>query len=464
MTLRRPTADTPRPTSVAPTRTGQTWRLRHSGLSLLGAAAAAAFLHASPARAQQLEQYLPPNVTSFGDPTSVPVAVRPRTLYDPLGVHLGNFTIMPRLDQSVGFDDNPSGAQSKRGSAVLETAPAIAIASGFSADTLDMSFGLDNKRYFEQPQESRTDYTLAGNTAINIGRTVFKLQGSYLALHEDPTQIDSASLATPLGFTAGQVTASDTISLGRWQIEPNVGYLSYRFDNVVEPGDTISQIARNRDLFAVGTTARYGFQQSRSAIVTMRAVDTNYVSSLGGLARPDSFAYELLAGTDYAFSGSLRLLLLVGYEVRQFSHSAYGNIASPVAEASVIWTPTGLTTVTATASRSVEDSVGESTGGVTYTRGRLKVDHEYRRNILLQAWAGLEVIDYNTGGTERDYLASASASYLFNRNMRAKLSWDFQNRNGPANTLTDSLTGITASGSAGDFTRNVFLLTISLAI
>ena len=49
-----------------------------------------------------------------------------------------------------------------------------------------------------------------------------------------------------------------------------------------------------------------------------------------------------------------------------------------------------MTTVTATLTRSIEDAAQEGIVGYTYTRARLVLDHEYLRNVLLQASASVQ--------------------------------------------------------------------------
>ena len=57
-----------------------------------------------------------------------------------------------------------------------------------------------------------------------------------------------------------------------------------------------------------------------------------------------------------------------------------------------------MTTVTATLTRSMEDAAQETVAGYTYTSARLVVDHEYLRNVLLQASVGVQRADFLQGG------------------------------------------------------------------
>ncbi len=55
------------------------------------------------------------------------------------------------------------------------------------------------------------------------------------------------------------------------------------------------------------------------------------------------------------------------------------------AEGGVIWTPTELTTVTAPLSRQLEDPLIRRDEWLYQSQARSVVDHEYKRNVFLQA-------------------------------------------------------------------------------
>ena len=126
-----------------------------------------------------------------------------------------------------------------------------------------------------------------------------------------------------------------------------------------------------------------------------------------------------------------RYRALVGYEIREFHSASYQTHAAPVAEANVIWQPTGLTTVTGKAVRSIEDTSDPTISGYDYTSARIQVDHEYARNILLNGYVGLQRADYlqiNAGETL--YGAGVGATWLFNRNVRLSATYDVTKREG----------------------------------
>ena len=74
-----------------------------------------------------------------------------------------------------------------------------------------------------------------------------------------------------------------------------------------------------------------------------------------------------------------RWRLLVGAERRRFVSPLYGQQNTLIAEAGVGWSPSGMTTISATVSRETEDAEQEGVSGLVYSVARSTIDHEYLR-------------------------------------------------------------------------------------
>ncbi len=424
---------------------------------------------AQDCRAQEIEQYLPITVPGYDQRGGAVIPARPLTEYDPLGVRVGAFTVRTQLDEIVSYADNVLGRAGGPGSWIIGTAPSVSFNSNFARNSIGGSFNINDAHYLGQSAQTRTDYSGSLGGSYQIGNDTVTVAASELYQHEDPLSIDSRTLQTPLGFHVTDLRVLYDTSFGRWRFEPSVEYLGYRFDDQTLPGDTFRQKVRNRDTLVEGLTTRYEAFPGRSVVFIVRAVETRYVAALYGALRPNSNAYEALGGLDYSVSGNLQVLLLGGYEVRQFESSLLKTISSPVAQAAVVWTPSGLTTVTARAARTIEDAIGETTTGVTTTRGRVVVDHELRRNWLLQATAGVVYAEFaQGGGNQTVYSAGVSATYRVNRNLRVSGSYNFSalagaNTPPPGFLSSPILVGSNANFNQ-NFNQNVFLLRVGLAL
>ena len=208
---------------------------------------------------------------------------------------------------------------------------------------------------------------------------------------------------------------------------PRFDYTQLRFAPAsFGPGPLQSQSFNNRNIYTGDLETRYEFSPQRNAVLEVRGIGTDYVSATAVVPTQNSMGYDVRAGLDYAGSGVWRFRALMGYELRAFQSSAYAQRASPVGEADVIWTPTGLTTVTGRVARTIEDSNSAAVTGYDYTSALLAVDHEYLRNVLLRGYLGFQHADYvGTNASETFYQLGLGVTWLVGRNLRLELSHNF---------------------------------------
>jgi hypothetical protein len=141
----------------------------------------------------------------------------------------------------------------------------------------------------------------------------------------------------------------------------------------------------------------------------------------------------MLAGIDYDDDSVWRWRVLVGDEIRQFASPLYPQQNTLIAEASVGWSPSAMTTVNATISRDTEDAAQEGVSGLVYSSVRLTIDHEYLRNLLLQASVGLQRAEYFGGGNQTGMTAGVGATWALNRNARLSVTYNQNEVHGSTN-------------------------------
>ena len=428
---------------------------------VIGVVAAAACVVAQ-ASAQYMQSYFPRGVPGFGAERGVTVLTRERPDYDPPGERAADFVVQPRLTEATGYDSRVTAAGA--GSWVVNTAPSVSVNSDWERDRLGAALTLDNYQALDQPRQSQTDWTAAIGAAKTIDRTELNLGYSHLSLHERSTDFGAVASDTPVAYRVDDVRADYTISLGRLSLIPNADLRAFAFDATTVGGVPVSQSYRDRTVAQAGVTARYGLSEQRSLLLVITGQQSHYTLPQPGQPSSNSRSGLVLAGLDYLDDGMIRYQFLAGGEVRVFEAATYGTRIAPVTEARVIWSPTGLTTVTGQLMREIEDPAAEGTGGFTYTGARLILDHEYRRDLLLQARAGVEVAEYiHGGGTQAAASLGASATWLVNRNMRLALSYDVTDQ-GPSGNTAVATTHSPSSITTGAYTRSVALLTVHLGL
>lgn len=398
--------------------------------ALLAAAGAGAWLAAQPARAQGvlLDRFIAPDVPGYDVAPGVTVASRARPLYDPLGVRVGGFVIRPTLSETVGYNSNVTATERARGSAFIQTGAAVGAQSTWSRHSLGLSFTLDDTRFLQRTRLSTTNWTISAGGTYDIGRDTVSLAATHQNLSQTPGDLDTGQIDQALEYRVDGVRLGYTTAFNRLTLRPAVEVSVYDFEDGTVGGVPYRQRYRNRVVVSPGVTANYELAPRRDLVFVLRDSSASYTNRTAGEPRRDFDDVSALAGVAFD-TGATRYRLLAGYQVRLFASARYRTIQAPVIEASAAWTPTGLTTVTGSVARRIQDSAEETTAAFTGTGVQLAVDHELRRNVLLRATVGFALNEYGRDqGDQTLYTAGLGATWLLNRNLRLGARYDFTNR------------------------------------
>ncbi len=457
-------------------RSGTRRRLSWFGVGLLA-------LGVSPgARAQYVESYFPTGVPGFDRDQGVTVLSRLRPLYQEPGVRLGAYTVNAHLDESVGYDSNILGINNGPSGGFVKTSPSISANSNWSRDRLGISVSTDNYTYFSAPQLNYTNYNVSVGGGYTIGRHDLNVGYSHFRQNELGTDIGAVATTTPLPYDVDAVRADYTFEAGRFSFVPNVDVRLFQFGNAAIVGQPSNQSFRDRTVVLGGVTTRYELSDQRSILVVLQGINSHYVRPQAQQISNNSKSVLLLAGLDYQATGLWRYRLLGGVEVRAFESSQYGTRTAPIAEANVIYTPTGLTTLTGYVRRQIEDVQSEGTAGYTFTTTGLVVDHELKRNILVQGRGSFQAAEYfQSTGTTTSYSLGGGVNWLVNRRVRLSADYDFTQQSGPGNAtvvgtqvVNTPLSPTQQAGTpfgqqlntltTGNYNRNVLLFGLHLAL
>jgi hypothetical protein len=408
-------------------------------------------------RAELLSTYFPTGAPGYGTAPGVTVASRTRPDFDPPGVRAGSFLLHPQWEEGLGYDDNVFGSGSgEHGSWLVGSHPSLLVGSDWSRDSLGGYLGADDLRYLNQPRQSFTNWTAALGGGLSVGRDQLTISVAHFNLHQPRTELDAVPSDTPVGYQVNDVRTSYTIALNRLSLMPSLAFTTYRYDATTIRGVPASQAYRDRDVVQAAITTRYELSPKRDLLLVTRALDVHYVAPQAGAPTRDSVGFQGLVGLADDGDAVWRYRVLLGWEVRAFRAPQYSTHQAPIAEATLIWSPSGLTTATATLARGIEDAAQEGIAGYTYTAARVVVDHEYLRNVLLQGYAGAQYDNYLQGGGHDARLSlGGGVTWLLNRNLRLSATYDFTDQRG-----TSSPTLLTT----GNYTRSIGLLTLRVGM
>ncbi len=415
-----------------------------------------------PARAQLLDQYIQPDIYGLSTEPSVTVLSRARPAYDSLGTRFGNVTVRPELLESIGYEDNVTASSKPHGSAIIETNARLQGVYDSSNLNGAATLTVDDVRYPSQNLQSYTNWTAGVGGSYQVGRDLLIASVDHVNLTQTLQDLDVPQLDQALAYQINTVRLGYRIVFTRLFVQPNFSIADYTYDNGVALGRSYLQSFRNRTVYTPGVTVGYELFPRANLVLVIRDGIGKYTANGTSPFTRDFNDVSVLGGVDINPAGLIRYRLLGGYEVRTFTSAAYKTIAQPTVEASIIWTPTGLTTVTGVAARSIQDSASETTVGLTESRVTLRVDHELQRNVLLRGSAGYAVDEYAGSKTSQTlYTAGAGVTYLMNRNMQVTASYDFTSRRSSGNLNLGTLAGQPIGASYSD---NRYLVQLRLAL
>ena len=408
------------------------------------------------AAADWLDTLFPPGVPGYGAEPGVTVLSRLRPETQPEGVPAGAFILYPSWEQSLGYDSNVLGGAAPIGSWVIGTRPAALLSSGWSRDALGLYVAADDRQDLDAPAQSRTNWTASLGGSLDIGQDRLTLAAAHIDSHEDRTQLDALPTDRPVPFQVDDLRASFAWISGRWTVTPSLEASSWRYSATSILGVPASQSYRDRTVLLGGATVSYELAPQRTLVFVTRAIGQDYPYPSPGSSTLNSTGTQALGGFDYDDDAVWRYRLLLGAEHRDFAAAAYPARSAVIAEAEVAWTPSGLTTVIATLTRSMEDAAQEGVAGFINTTGKLTLDHELRRDLLLHASAVLQHADFLQGGSQQtSAVVSAGATWLVNRRVQLSATYDFTEQRG---------SGTTSPQFSGNYTRGVALLTLRLGL
>lgn len=421
-----------------------------------------------PAHAQSLpdlSSYFPPGVPGFNQEQGVTVMTRVVPGYDQPGIRAGAFMIRPNLDETVGYNSNVLGIRGGPASPVIRTDPSVSINSDWGRNAFGASFSLDDQRYPGAPSQNQTNWTAVVGGGYTIGRSNLNIAYGHFSLHENATDIGAPPATTPIPYTLDDFRANYTFDLGRLKITPNAEFSLYRYGNASILDLPTSQTFRDADVIQGGSAFRYELSDQRALLLVLQGIKTDFANQSSGTPSLSSTSGLIMGGLDYQAHGPWRYQLLAGAEMRQFTASQFKTRIAPVARGAVIWTPTGLTTVTASALRTIADPIQQGTSGFTYTAGELRIDHEYYRNLLLNGETGVRLAQYFEGGTQTQFYASAGVTWKINRHMSLTGQYTFTTQNSPGGGLA-TLSSVSGNPAlvTGSYTQHLFLLTLHLGL
>jgi hypothetical protein len=420
---------------------------------------------ASPAWAQTTSTtYFPAGNQGYDQDLGVTVLSRVRTGYQERGVRVGGFIIRPELDQSIFDNSNVNGTSGGgSGSWGSDTAGSVEADSDWNRNSLNGSVGFDHNQFFALPNDNYTNWNIGIGGGYTIGDSQLLATYSHSSFNQLGTTIGMQRSAAPSLDTTDTGELGYTFNFGRFAVTPTLDASAYRFGDVTSGDTKASQSYLNRNVIAGGVVTRYDLSGGAGLLFVARGTGSDYIDPQAGQPSNNSTSALVLAGIDYQAESLWRYSLLVGVEHTDFAASQYGSYTAPIVSADVVYSPTGVLTVTGTATRSIQDTDTTASDGFVLSEANLVIDYELLRNVLLEGRTGFQYANYIQGGSQSNETVGGGVTWLLNEDVRLSVNDDFTNQSSPGSTQ-GVLNNEGVTNISGAYTQNILLLTLHLGL
>ena len=374
--------------------------------------------------------------------------------FAPVGLRIGSVRLFPVVGQSIGYDTNPNRTQLLRKPSLLsQTEGELGVQSDWSRHELT---GFLRGAYNEYPSnEAANRPEGAGRVGLRLDATrdtQLDAEGHYQIDTQRPgnPNLGVAVRERPVVFTEG-ASAGITQRFNRVLVGVRATVDRADYDNAQLLNGTILNQA-DRNLTSYGTKLRVGYEIQPGFVPFVEGfADTRQydrrVDSAGYRRSSDGAGARL--GTTFEITRLLTGEVSGGFVDRRYQDPRLADLIAPVADLSLSYAWTPLTTIRATASAAVDETTIPGANGIRSIKGGFEVSHAVRRDVTLTA--GVTAADYEYQGVsinERSIGAIVRADWRLNRNVTLRASYAHDN-------LRSSVAG-------ASYASNVFLLGLRL--
>jgi len=345
--------------------------------------------------------------------------------FDAVGIRAGSFVLRPAIEVWTGFDSNPARLPDGAGSSLIIVAPELTVRSDWEQHQLTAAIRGSYNDYPAVPLGDRPAVDARIDGRIDASRdTRIDLEGRYI-LGTDypgspnlPAGIAKLPIFDTLGGTVGigqhfnrlDLSLKGTIDRTVWQ------------PSLLTDGSSDSNLDRNYNQYGGQLRASYELTPGLKPFVELDA-DTrvhDLAIDRNGFGR-NSDGFVSQAGTGFELSRLLTGELSAGYLTRLYRDPNLPDIAGLIANGSLVWTASALTSVKLTARSTADETVLPGVSGLFRRDTEVDVDHAFRRWLIGTVKLGAGLDDY-IGSDRQDhrYLASLGLTYKLTRSVQIK--------------------------------------------
>ena len=392
-------------------------------------------------------------------PGTVPQRQLPLAAGDPyaaLGIRAGSFLLLPSLDLTAGYNTNPERVTGSGGAPYFIAAPELQVRSDWERHSLTADITGSYTEYGENLVPSlNVPYLNAKiDGRVDVTRdTQILLDQRFLINTDNPgspnlrTNLQAQLAQLPLNFDVGEtVGVAQQFNRLSFSLRGTFDRSTYD-ESLLTDGETSSNADRNFNQYAGILRAGYELDPGFKPFVELEGDERIHDEQFdrNGLQR-DSVGASGKVGAAVDLFGSLTGEMAVGYVERTYQDPTLPNVSGVIADGSLLWQATPLTSAKLTATSQVYETVVAGASGELSRDVSLQIDHAFQYWLVGTLKGGYGNDNYVGVFTDNRYFVSVGLAYKLTREMqiRTELRQDWLTTTEPGFTYiaTTALIGL----------------------
>ncbi len=342
--------------------------------------------------------------------------------YAPMGVRAGSFVIRPTLDVGAGYNTNSAGNAGGGGASLGRVNGDVALESEWSRHAVNATVRGDYTYYKGNTDDNQLNLNgdVRGRVDITATTNAFVgLRGGLTSERQGDPNLPAGVVDRPQIANVG-ATVGGTWKPNRFGVTLEGLWDKRTYDDAnLGGGVKVDNSDRNLNEYGLRLQTEYDVSDKFTPFVQVGLYKREHDVFLdrNGFGR-DSAGASAAVGARYNLTDLVELNGSVGFQTQRYDDPRLPNLSGVLANGSVVWRPTALTTVTFNAATAFEETtIANSSGSVSHTGG-VQVEHRLRRNLILTGGASFERANFEgVDRTDNTMRFDSGIEWLMNRSL-----------------------------------------------
>ncbi|MDF8332463.1 outer membrane beta-barrel protein [Novosphingobium cyanobacteriorum] len=342
-------------------------------------------------------------------------SARSRPGFEAIGIAFGSFKLQPSVSVSALATDNLyARSDVKVGDVAAVVGGGVSLQSNWGVHALSFAANASATRYADRSSESTERYSVSTSGRLDLARDtqVSASVGYARRIEARGTTGDTLFGAKPVAYRALESGVSVNQGFGQTKITVNGAYQRLTYEDRKLDGAVIDLGFRNFETVSGGLRVAQAVTPGIAVYVDGVVSRSRYPVRVNNLNR-DSTGYSAIAGLLFGNNRLLRGELGAGYLKQNFKDPIFPDISGVNYYANLSWSPSQLTEIRLSASKSFQRAPIANIAGVQQQVVTLSAEHELLRNLILRPRVQWEQDTFRGSAQRNNFLyAKFEAAWL----------------------------------------------------